>query len=224
MSTDAILEDLRTRAAMGVAVTMGAPASDPLRADQVLVRDEWLSNPMVYRSWALGRLFGDVTIGAATFQGIGQIPQHETALQWWRAALEERGIGGLDPTLTFFRQSPAQQQEPNFIHTDRDLGDWAGVLYLTPNPPAGDGTTFWRHRVTGAVASAADGADLLAEWMTWRDRDQWDPWQTVFAQFNRLVLWPASYFHSRALVENYGEGETARLIQVVSGRGVLRCQ
>jgi hypothetical protein len=126
----------------------------------------------------------------------------------------------LTPTRTFVRQSPAGQVEPNFIHTDRDMGDWTAIAYLTEAPPADDGTTFWRWTATGAILStAASGEALLAEQLAWRDPDQWAPWTRVAARPNRVVLFPACYFHSRTRAENYGTGATARLIQVVFGTG-----
>ena len=57
------------------------------------------------------------------------------------------------PTLSFFRKSPAGQEEPHWIHTDVDMGDWTALLYLNPDPPAGDGTVFWTHLATGARES-----------------------------------------------------------------------
>ena len=47
-----------------------------------------------------------------------------------------RAIRRLTPTLNFVRQSPAGQVEPNFIHTDADMGDWTALYYLTADPAA----------------------------------------------------------------------------------------
>lgn len=153
---------------------------------------------------------------AAVFHGIA--PTVSDALPQWIAAR----YPALTPTKTFVRQSPVGQAEPNFIHTDRDMGDWTAIAYLTEAPPAGDGTTFWRWTATGAIASTATtGEALLEEWLAWRDAAQWEPWHTVPARPNRVVLFPACYFHSRAIPANYGTGDTARLIQVVFGTGGL---
>lgn len=100
---------------------------------------------------------------------------------------------GLEPSLTFFRRSPLGQDEPNYIHDDADMGEWTAILYLTPDPPESDGTVFY-----------SDGVQLR-----------------VPAKFNRAVVFPAVLNHSRAIHENYGSGDTARLTQVMFGTGTL---
>lgn len=186
-------------------------------SEELIVVDGVLADPEAYRSTALRSGFQSVPIGPAVFHGIGfALP--DASLPAW---ILER-YPHLTPTLSFFRQSPEGQAEPNFIHTDLDMGEWTGILYLTPEPPAGDGTAFWRHRATGAIGSVADTDEArLDEWMDWRQHDKWERWQTVEAAFNRLLLFPARYFHSRAIAENYGAGDAARLIQIVFGTGRL---
>lgn len=180
------------------------------------VLDNALLDPLAYRSAALAREFGTVDVGAK-FHGMAL--GADRALAYFI----ELNFLGLDPQLTFFRKSPADQSEPNFIHTDCDMGDWTAILYLTPNPPLDDGTTFWRHRKSGRIATATGATSdaNLAETLAWRDRTQWEPWRTVAAAFNRVVLFPATYYHSRALEANYGEGDSARLIQVLFGTGMV---
>jgi hypothetical protein len=172
----------------------------------ILVHDAVVADPIGYRQRALAHAFGSVDVGHAVFHGIA--PTTDATLPAWIAAR----YPSLVPTLTFFRQSPIDQVEPNDLHTDDDMGDWTAVLYLTPDPPVEDGTSFWRHRVSGAIT----GAGLMGD--AGRDREGWERWYHVPARFNRCVLFGAPYVHSRALEANYGEGDDARLIQVVCGR------
>jgi hypothetical protein len=162
----------------------------------------------------LKREFGTVDVGAQ-FHGISLGAGN--TLPWFVRSK----FSMLEPKLSFFRKSPAGQVEPNYIHTDCDMGEWTAILYLTPNPPPDDGTTFWRHIATGRIetATGATSDENLGEVLAWRDRAQWEQWRTVAAVFNRVVVFPASYYHSRALEENYGEGDSARLIQVLFGTG-----
>jgi len=182
----------------------------------MVVVDEVIADVEAYRAKVLAGTFSSMLVGDVVFHGI-QLTDDATLPQW----IEARYLD-LTPTFTFFRQSPAGQVEPNYVHTDRDMGDWTGILYLNPTPAPGDGTTFWRHRATGAVGSeAADDVALDAELLAWRDQAQWEPIETVEAKFGRLVLFPADRFHSRAIHDNYGSGAEARLIQVVFGVGAL---
>lgn len=216
-TADEQIAELQGRAAAGGAVDSlyARPAADA-NDGLIFVFDDALGDPTSYRRNVLSQPFRSVTVGAATFRGISECHDQRVpmliAAHWPNAT----------PTMTFFRKSPEGQEEPNFIHTDRDMGEWTAILYLTPRPPDGDGTTFWRHRETGARASIATTQDdLRAEWLMWRDIEQWEPWTTVEAKENRLVLFSAPLFHSRALRENYGHGDEARLTQLVFGVGDL---
>lgn len=193
--------------------TYRAPVTPAMSA--LTVVDDVLPDVDAYRAEVLAGAFEDVEPHAgAVFHGIRR--DLDDRLPAWIQAR----YPSLTPTLTFARKSPAGQAEPNYIHTDSDMGEWTAIYYLTADPPPTDGTTFWRHRATGAVLSTAlNQAELVDEWLAWRDLTQWTPWTTVAARPNRVVLFPAPYFHSRALAENYGSGEAARLIQVVFGTG-----
>lgn len=212
----ALLRD-RVAVAGGVDATYVRSAADAPDG-RVIVLDAVLPDVAAYRAAALAQPFESHTFGDATFHGIGT--RVDTQLPDLIAARYPH----VTPTLSFFRKSPRHQVEPNYIHTDRDMGEWTAILYLTQHPPAADGTTFWQHRATGARASTATTPEALqAEWRAWRDRSQWEPWTTVAAKENRLVLFPAACFHSRAIHENYGGGDRARLIQIVFGTGGLPC-
>lgn len=183
----------------------------------MFVFDGVLADPVAYRAAALAGPFGSVSVaGDQCFHGI-QITDDPTFPRW----ITER-FPQLTPTLSFFRQSPAGQLEPNYVHTDRDMGDWTAILYLNPQPAAGDGTTFWRHRKTGDFGSwTNDAVALEDEHRAWRDLKQWEPVARIDAKFGRALVFSAERFHSRTLPENYGTGDDARLIQVAFGIGAL---
>lgn len=90
--------------------------------------------------------------------------------------------------LNFARKSPLNQIEPNYIHTDEMMGDLTAVLYLNKNPDSRDGTTIY-----------------LGE----------EGKRVIKSKFNKMVVFPSHLEHSRNILENYGEGDDARLIQVV---------
>jgi hypothetical protein len=175
------------------------------------VFDNFLPDPEAYRAAALAGEFRTYEFPEATFHGISTsvpllIPQR--IQQMYPDAI---------PTLTFFRKSPKGQIEPHFIHTDVDMGEWTAILYLNPDPPAGDGTAFWRHRESCAIESAIAHERSVEG----RTPALWDMRRLIVARFNRLLLFPATFFHSRAIAENWGEGAAARLTQVVFGRGSI---
>ncbi len=165
--------------------------------DAIQVFDHVLPDPAAYRAAALALPYEDVTIGADTFYGIARA-------QVWPA----EGFAHAHVSLSFFRKSPEGQREPTYIHSDAGMGaDVTGVLYLNPDPPPGDGTSFWRHQRTDQIRGAFDPVEAKT--------GLWKRWKHVPAQFGRLVLFPSDYYHSRGLVQNYGTGDDARLTQVV---------
>ena len=173
------------------------------------VLDDVVINPRLYRDAALAHRFASVEAGPDVFHGIAACADPELPTLLMRAL-----PAGAAPTLSFFRQSPAGQVEPNYLHTDAMMGDWTAILYLNPDPPAGDGTSFWRRRET-----EDDRGAVIDDTMV--DLAQWERWHHVDARFNRLLIFKSDLYHSRAIAENYGEGDEARLIQVVFGRGTL---
>ncbi len=178
----------------------------------IRVIDDFLPDPLNYLGGVSRLQFSSRTVDGMTFHGIASDPMG------LRLAA---GIEALFPAssgrLQFFRKSPFGQTEPNDIHADTEMGAWTGILYLNENPATGDGTTFWRHSGTGEI----EGDDWKADG---HDRSKWMFSASVPAKFNRLLLFDAKLYHSRAIVENYGEGDDARLIQVIFGKGKIPWQ
>jgi len=200
--------------------SIAIPCSERYRygLSALCVVDDVLADPVGYTAAARRATFASVT-GAAgeAFHGIAPCTDGELA-RWITTRFPDA-----HPTLTFFRQSPGGQIEPNYVHSDFAMGDWTGILYLTEQPIAGDGTVFWRDVETGATGCrSAALLDYAEEYARWRDGDRWTEWARVAAQPNRLVLFPSALYHSRALRDNYGDGATARLIQVMFGTGTLK--
>ena len=145
----------------------------------------------------------------ATFHGI-----HPVSLDSLIPKLLAICTGGT-PSLSFMRKSPLGQAEPHFIHTDIDMGQWSAVLFLNAAPPAGDGTTFWTRSENGAIESTVP--HQFSE--VGKSSHGWTVRETVPAQFNRLIVFPSSYFHSRAIFNNWGTGTDARLTHITFGTG-----
>jgi hypothetical protein len=164
------------------------------------------------RKEALSREFRSFHFEHCSFHGIS-IMSLDSAIPFVLRTLFDR----VEPTLSFLRKSPAGQQEPHFIHTDIDMGEWSAIYYLNPDPPAGDGTAFWTHRATGAIESSIPHERSEEG----QSPDAWERRQLVEARFNRLLLFPSSYFHSRAIFENWSQSDDARLMQVTFGRGSI---
>jgi|SRR5579863_142936 len=179
--------------------------------DRIFVFDDFLAEPDAYRANALKGEFRSYDFPGCTFHGIS-IP---TPAKVYEKLCRE--IPGLKPSLSFFRRSPLGQVESHLIHTDIDMGQWSAILYLSPEAPLRDGTDFWTHIATGAVGSEIPH-ERSEEGKT---EEGWELRRHVYGQFNRLAVFPSWLFHSRSIAENWGEGDGARLTQVVFGTGAL---
>ena len=185
---------------------------------KIMVFDDVLPDPMASRAEALAQTFETHVHNTVPFHGIAMSPPHV-------ASLIMQQFPSYRPTLTFFRQSPQGQAEPNFIHCDRTMGDWTALLYLTPDPPAEDGTDFWTHRPTGDTESPVlEPAEYFSENEKLHTMADWERRVHVAGTFNRMLLFPAPYYHSRALFDNFGEGDEARLVHVTFGIEDSLCQ
>lgn len=91
--------------------------------------------------------------------------------------------------LNFIRKSPLNQEEPNFIHTDEMMGDITCLLYLNEQAPEDDGTTVYDE----------DKKALI----------------TMYSKFNRMIAFNSDAPHSRNIFNNFGESQTARLVQII---------
>jgi hypothetical protein len=98
-------------------------------------------------------------------------------------------FNGYKVNVNFIRKSLLNQVEPNFIHTDEMMGDITCILYLNEDAPENDGTTIYDDNNTPLV--------------------------TIQSKFNRMIAFDSDAPHSRNILENFGEGESARLVQVI---------
>lgn len=176
--------------------------------ENIQVFDNFIRLADKYREFALDQEFRSYDFGHCVFHGIGV---HNT----------QRGLAQLMntvpefvPHLSFFRKSPLDQQEPNDIHTDIDMGELTAILYLNENPPVGDGTAFWKHKTLGTTGSFVPHEHSKEGTC----RENFEQIRLVEAKFNRLLVFKSHLFHSRSLYRNWGTGDEARLTQVTFGK------
>jgi hypothetical protein len=150
----------------------------------IVVSDDVLQEPNIYVDDILSNEFVDIYDGVNVFQNI-QPRDHSDEF----TAMVLDFIGPTyEVVWNFIRKSPKGQDEPNFVHTDEMMGDITAILYLSRQHPDEDGTTIY----------SEDG----------------NPSVVVYAKFNRMVIFDSKLPHSRNIFENFGQGESSRLIQV----------
>lgn len=176
--------------------------------DDILVVDDFLANPEEYRASLREHEFRTYEFPEATFHGIALMP-----IDGLVANRLVRFLGDFVPTMSFLRKSPLGQVEPHFIHTDVDVGMVSTILFLNEDPPSEDGTSFWRHDASGEIGNKSP--HLRSD--EGKSAEGWTMRRAVWSRFNRLLIFPSYFFHSRSIPQNWGSGDAARLTQVTFG-------
>ena len=110
----------------------------------------------------------------------------------------------LENILSFFRVSTDELDNSWRIHSDLnikgDRPDRAAVLYMSPRELEElHGTAFWEHQIYGKELPK-DVTDETYNKMIRVDSEDLDKWRLVSVsgyKQNRLISYPASYFHSK---------------------------
>lgn len=133
------------------------------------------------------------------------------------------GGGGVDVKIQAYRSGHEKTDLHTNIHADNPIARWAFVYYMNLPEQCRGGTAFYTLKETGwdEMPSQAQldaiGKDI--EWMRskWSDPEQWNLNSIAGMKFNRLIMYPTSYFHSRYPTKGWGPESNpadARLVQV----------
>ena len=126
------------------------------------------------------------------------------------AALEGRPLENI---LSFFRVSTDTLDNTWRIHSDLNINgqrpDRAIVLYISPRHLEElHGTAFWEHKIYGKQLPT-DVTDETYNKMIRVDSEDIDKWRLVSVsgyEQNRLISYPANYFHSKYPNKSWPEG------------------
>lgn len=187
------------------------------------VHDNFLDDPDAYRAFALKQDFYTISGpdgGSYRCISVRKTEEHKAKL--------EAAVGRpVDQCYSFLRYASYGMGLNHAVHADSGLAPWACVLYLnTPDQIVeGSGTGFYQHKtlkiekVPTAEEVRAQGRSPKRVWDTledsWNDVNRWKETGRVEMKFNRAVIFPTIYFHSRLPIDAFGNSlEDARLIFV----------
>ena len=179
----------------------------------VLVIDDFYEDPLAVREWVLKQDFpiqgnypGKRTAPFALDAIKEKIESYVEPFagkitQWSNSANHFNANGTFQFTL---------ESEVSWMHTDNDVTDWAGVLYLTPNAPVSGGTGLFRFQ--DGTRFALESEDLTPHNQNAGNFHAWEQVDNIGNVFNRLILFNAQHWH-RSL-EYFGDSkENGRLFQ-----------
>jgi len=129
-------------------------------------------------------------------------------------------------SVVMWRRYKENEESETYIHTDSDIADYTGILYLTKPSECQGGTAFWTHKETNwafhpTKKELADhGLDDNAETFhrLYLEGFKDEAWKMNYycpMEFNKLILFPSGMFHSRFPKKSFGtELGNCRLIKV----------
>lgn len=186
----------------------------------IQVIENFLADPVAERAKALAASYSDVDHNGLDYKNI-HLHHDEAAENKIRLAVGCAG-GAFE---TFYRFYKGGETHSTWIHCDVEIGHHSAVLFLNEPANCRGGLAFWRHKTYGwhrqptAAELVAMGIRDTKEFWQGIHQDGLDPfkWEMVEyvpMEFNRLVIFDSSLFHSRYPKETSGEGvENGRLIK-----------
>ena len=125
----------------------------------------------------------------------------------------------LENILSFFRVSTDKLDDNWRIHSDLNIKgerpDRAAVIYMSPREKEElHGTAFWEHEVYGKDLPSHITNDQYDELIR-IDSENLDMWRLVSVsgyEQNRLISYPANYFHSKYPNKSWEEGRQVYVI------------
>ena len=167
------------------------------------VVDNFYENPDDLREYALLQDYypGEGAVGSRTrkqylFDGLKE--RFEEIMQIKIADHTPQGTGWFDEGINGRFQS-CKADTPMVFHCDSQ--QWAAVLYLTPNAPTQSGTSFYKHKASGARHGSEIGAAYEQGYEVFNGKTYLDPTpyervDTVGNVYNRLVIFDGQLIHS----------------------------
>lgn len=127
----------------------------------------------------------------------------------------------VEDKLSFLRgyRSKTEYERKTWIHTDASFADYIGVFFVQSSEfPQDDGFALWRNKSTGYINFDKNNDQRTADQINSEtsDPEKWELWKRIEYKRNRLVIVPASYYHSTATFGATGDTfDNCRIVHVL---------
>lgn len=179
-----------------------------------MIIDDFLDNPQHTRDQLLIQPMMDYKASDnVTYPGIIELPESvQTEVKYKLNYLFQ---GRLSDKITMFaRYSMADMAPPHWAHSDYEMAEFTGLIYMNPKHPPDDGTYLVRHKIEQFEEHPVNDHQVK---VLLDDSNQKHLWLKTFhcpARFNRLFIANARQLHAAG--PSYGtRKETSRLVITV---------
>lgn len=120
----------------------------------------------------------------------------------------------IDQQFTFFRRNVKGEMSKDMVHHDADTSEYVALLYLNRPEDCQGGTALFRHKATGkeefpsefgirraGKSPKREQAKFTRDWM---NAEAWEMTELLDMKFNRVIIYPCNWFHSRYPREAFG--------------------
>ncbi len=186
--------------------------------------DNFLHNPDRMRQSAIEAGFGTWKpnkgeVGSSRYDGMCFWGDHGMGVR----ALTAAHRCPIYPNSMFFRVCN-EDTEGAYVHSDREMGEYTAIVYLSHHDGGDFGTGFYKHLESGAVSMDSfsdmrehpDRFEKLKQEMVEGSPEVWDRTDFVRGKYNRALIFAAPLFHARH--PKHGIGTT-----IEDGRMVWVC-
>lgn len=98
--------------------------------------------------------------------------------------------------LMFARHSYSSMSPPNWAHSDLNMCQYIGLIYLSASDYPSNGTSLVRHRSTGLETHPENDDQIRVLKRDSNYRELWDVTHTIPSKYNRLLVLNASNLHA----------------------------
>ena len=156
------------------------------------------------------------TVGGKNFYTQASIPAFDDYVLAKLGRIEGKPLENI---LSFFRVSTNELDNSWRIHSDLNIKgqrpDRAAVLYMSPREREElHGTAFWEHDIYGSYLPSHI-SDEEYDKLIKIDAEKLDRWRLVSVsgyEQNRIISYPANYFHSKYPNKSWKEGRQVYVI------------
>jgi hypothetical protein len=173
----------------------------------VRIFDNVLDNFDGYLDMAKNACYAPVVSQDMTFENIRLMPENNDVYDKIEKEFKPENV------VNFLRVYKAGDENPTWVHADTYFADYIGIFFVQASQES-DGVSLWKYKKTGEKMYTGIYPELIDA--DSKDVDKWDLWKTVEFKPNRLMVAPASYFHSKSTYNNVGNSiDNCRIVHVL---------
>lgn len=179
----------------------------------LMIKDGFLPMPHVIRTWALqheymdcrqySKLIGQNTTwpGTRTRHVMELDADYADLILSQITSLLRPYLGAAAFSINSYFQLTGEKDGDSWVHQDNNM-TYAGVLYLTPDPPPDSGTIMYKCNDRAAWGSLMDSQSGFQQMLRINSVEDVDAYQRLFTPvdtignvFNRLILYRGDLYH-----------------------------